>query len=233
MKPIHICFACDAGMGSSALGASLLRKHMKNMNIKISNMACNQLTNDIDVIITQEQLVGLIKDQKRYKKIFTMEHYMDDTKLKLIVKEIKQMMEKEILSKNAIVTNCVANTSDEAITAIGNVLLENGYIEEPYIEGMLVRDHSVTTYIGNDIAIPHGEYEVKPYVKETGLAVMIYPEGIDWHGAKVRIVIGIAAKDNDHMEILSNIALKLCEMETVNAIVDTQDKEYIYNVLTR
>ena len=63
------------------------------------------------------------------------------------------------------------------------------------------------------------EYDVKDYVIKPGMAVMIYPDGIDWNGNETRIVIGIAANGNDHMAILSNIALKLCEMETVNEIV--------------
>lgn len=82
-------------------------------------------------------------------------------------------------------------------------------------------------------AIPHGEYDVKDYVKKTGIAVMIYPQGIDWNGNKTRIVIGIAAKGNDHMEILTNIALKLSDMETVEKIVNACDIDFIYEVLTQ
>ena len=111
--------------------------------------------------------------------------------------------------------------------------MDKGYIEEPYIQGMLNRDHDLTTYIGNDLAIPHGEYDVKDYVKKTGIAVMIYPQGIDWNGNKTRIVIGIAAKGNDHMEILTNIALKLSDMETVEKIVNACDIDFIYEVLTQ
>ena len=98
---------------------------------------------------------------------------------------------------------------------------------------MLKRDHDLTTYIGNDLAIPHGEYDVKDYVKTTGMAVMIYPDGVEWNGNKARIVIGIAANGDAHMEILSNIALKLCDMDTVNQIVESKDINYIYDVLTK
>ena len=138
-----------------------------------------------------------------------------------------------ILAKEAIVLNCKAATSDEAIVAVGKLLQDKGYIEEPYIQGMLNRDHDLTTYIGNDLAIPHGEYDVKDYVKNTGIAVMIYPQGINWNGNNARIVIGIAAKGNDHMEILTNIALKLSDMETVDKIVSCNNIDYIYDVLTK
>ena len=76
----------------------------------------------------------------------------------------------EILSINNIRLNRKAATSDEAILSIGRELVNAGYVEEGYIQGMLNRDHNLTTYIGNDIAIPHGEYEVKDCVKKTGLA---------------------------------------------------------------
>ena len=97
---------------------------------------------------------------------------------------------------------------------------------------MLNRDHSLTTYIGNDIAIPHGEYEVKDCVKKTGIAVMIYPDGIPWAQGNARIVIGIAAKNDDHMSILANIASKLGEMETVEQVV-AGDVDTIYDILTK
>lgn len=139
----------------------------------------------------------------------------------------------EILSKENIQLHCATCTSDEAIKAIGKKLLDAGYIDEPYIDGMLARDHSLSVYIGNNLAIPHGEYEVKDYVKKTGLAVMIYPDGIEWHGETAKIIIGIAAKNDDHMEILSNIACKLCEMETVDAIVASDNVDFIYDVLTK
>ena len=138
-----------------------------------------------------------------------------------------------ILAKEAIVLNCKASSSDEAIVAVGKLLQDKGYIEAPYIQGMLNRDHDLTTYIGNDLAIPHGEYDVKDYVKKTGIAVMIYPEGINWAGNQARIVIGIAAKDNDHMEILTNIALKLSDMDTVEQLISCNDINYIYDVLTQ
>lgn len=143
----------------------------------------------------------------------------------------KKNKKTDILSKNNIRLNQKAADSDEAIVAIGNQLLAAGFITDGYIQGMLNRDHSLTTYIGNDIAIPHGEYEVKDCVKKTGLAVDIYPDGIAWGGGTVRIVIGIAATTDEHVGILQNIAEKLCDMETVEKVV-RGDERFIYNTLT-
>ena len=142
----------------------------------------------------------------------------------------KEEKKNNILEKSNILLNCRADNSDEAIVAMGKLLQGAGYIDEGYIQGMLNRDHSLTTYIGNDIAIPHGEYEVKDCVKKTGIAVMIYPDGIRWADGRVRIVIGIAAKNDDHMAILANIAEKLGEMEMVEKVV-AGDVDTVYEIL--
>lgn len=233
MSRINVYFACDAGMGSSALGASLLKKFVSK-DVKVSNCAIYEIPYDCNVVVVQRALIKSIKDQFRFLKVYAIDYFLDEKRLQEIAKEINTMIDNNsILAKEAIVLNCKAANSDEAIVAVGKLLQDKGYIEEPYIQGMLNRDHDLTTYIGNDLAIPHGEYDVKDYVKNTGIAVMIYPEGINWAGNNARIVIGIAAKGNDHMEILTNIALKLSDMETVDKLVSCNDIDYIYDVLTK
>lgn len=233
MKKLNVYFACDAGMGSSALGASVL-KRLVDDNVNVSNCSVYEIPYHCDVIVVQRGLLGHIQDKDKYKKVFAIDYFLDEKQLQKISKEIMQMVENsKILTTDLIVLNCESCTSDEAIIAVGKLLQDNGYIEEAYIEGMLKRDHELTTYIGNDLAIPHGEYDVKDYVIKTGMAVMVYPDGIDWNGNKARIVIGIAANGNDHMAILSNIALTLSDMSAVEDIVASKDKNYIYEVLTK
>lgn len=135
-----------------------------------------------------------------------------------------------ILVKKNIIVDCHAKDRNEAILAMGKLLRDSGYIKEDYIQGMLHREYNLTTYIGNDIAIPHGDYEVKDCVIKTGIAVMIYPEGISWSQDIVRIVIGIAAKNDEHLKILVNIADKLCEMDIVEKVV-MGNVDFIYDVL--
>ncbi|WP_297565104.1 PTS sugar transporter subunit IIA [uncultured Faecalibaculum sp.] len=134
-------------------------------------------------------------------------------------KKKKEDTGNQILDVNNIRTGCRADTSDEAIVSVGQMLLDAGFIEEGYIQGMLNRDHGLTTYIGNDIAIPHGEYDVKDCVKRTGLAIQIYPDGIPWAGGTVRVVIGIAATTDEHITILQNIAERLGDMAVVEEVV--------------
>jgi len=233
MEHINVYFVCDAGMGSSALGASLLRR-LVNKKVRVYNCSVYDIPMTCDVVIVQRALLGHVKNKEKYKKVYAIDYFLDEKRLQIISKEIMAMIENSsILTTDSIVLNCSCQTSDEAIIAIGKLLQNNGYIEEPYIQGMLKRDHDLTTYIGNDLAIPHGEYDVKDYVIKTGMAVMVYPDGVEWNGNKARIVIGIAANGNDHMEILSNIALKLSDMNTVEEIVASDSKEFIYEVLTK
>ncbi|MBB5183790.1 PTS sugar transporter subunit IIA [Catenisphaera adipataccumulans] len=137
---------------------------------------------------------------------------------------------KRILTKDNIITDCPVTTSDDAILQMGNLLKNSGYITDGYIQGMLERDHNLSVYIGNDIAIPHGEIEYFDSILYTGIGVMIYPEGLDWHGNKARVVIGIAAKGDEHMPILSHIAETLYDMEIVEKIVHGSVDE-IYDIL--
>lgn len=233
MSKINVYFACDAGMGSSALGASLLKKFV-SIDVKVSNCAIHEIPSDCNVVIAQRSLVELIKNEYRFLKVYVIDYFLDEQRLQTIAKEIDTMIDNNsILTKASIILGCKSTTSDDAIVAVGKLLQDKGYVDEPYIQGMLNRDHDLTTYIGNDLAIPHGEYDVKDYVKNTGIAVMIYPDGIDWNGNKVRIVIGIAAKGDDHMEILTNIALKLSDMATVDELVECNDIDHIYDVLTK
>lgn len=237
-ETLNIYFVCDAGMGSSALGAGLLAKQLKKEGYhdKVRNCSLEAIPNDVDILISHHNFEHQIKTKFPDVCYFGIESFMDQKAYERIVKEImllkKKKTKNEILDKKNIKLNCSAKDSDDAIVQMGQLLLSAGYIEEGYIEGMLHRDHGLTTYIGNDIAIPHGEYEVKDCVKKTGIAVMIYPEGIKWAQGNARIVIGIAAKNDDHMTILANIASKLGEMEVVEQVV-SGDVDTIYDILTK
>lgn len=226
-----VYFACDAGLGSSALGSSLFGKLCKenNIEVRIRNCSIYEVPKDAKIILCHEHFQEYALKSYPNSKIYCVNNFMSSSSYERILKD---MVNQEVLKKENIILNCKASTSDEAILAVGNQLLKTGYITEKYIEGMLERDHSLTTYIGNDIAIPHGEFEYKDEILETGLAVMIFPDGIPWGGGNARIVVGIAAKNDDHMEILANIAGKLCEMETVEKIIQSKDVDFIHTLFT-
>ncbi|TDW20811.1 PTS system D-mannitol-specific IIA component (Fru family) [Breznakia blatticola] len=236
MMDLNIFVVCDAGMGSSALGASLIQKKLKeqNINLRIQNCSIAEVPNDAHILITHRMFYNQLQETYTNAKVITFISFTEKQTYERIVREIMEELKRHmILHKDCIEINCKKVDRKQAIDDIGQTLLEAGFIEAEYIEGMHKRDESLTTFIGNDIAIPHGEYEVKPFVKQTGLAVKIYPEPIDWNGNPVRVVIGIAAKDSDHIEILSNIAMKLGDMREVEELVNSCDIEYIHSTLTK
>ena len=124
-------------------------------------------------------------------------------------------------------------TREEAIIHIGNRMVATHYVTTRYVQGMLDRDRNLSVYLGNMLAIPHGEYEVKDEILHSGVAIAIYPEGIDWGGEEVKVVLGLAGKGKEHMELLSHIAGLFSEESTVKEIVEEKNVETLYDLFTR
>ncbi len=137
----------------------------------------------------------------------------------------------ELLKKENIRLDCPAVTKDEAIRAVGKLLVDSGYVDESYIDAMLKRELSFPTNIGNGIALPHGVEEAKKDIRHSGIAVMVYPDGVNWGSEVVKLVIGIAGAGEDHLEILSIIAGKMAEPDAVEQVV-ASDRDAIYKVFT-
>ncbi len=137
----------------------------------------------------------------------------------------------ELLQKNNILLNCKAKPKEDVIREVGRLLYESGYVDESYIDGMLKRELTFSTNIGNGIALPHGVEEAKKDIKKSGIAVMIFPEGTMWKDEMVYVVIGIAGVGEEHLDVLANIADKLCTIEAVDNLIKSSVDE-IYNIFT-
>ena len=137
-------------------------------------------------------------------------------------------MSLSILSKENIVLNKVLTTKEEAIRFTGQVLVDRGYVEPTYIEKMLEREEMTSTFMGNFVAIPHGTDDAKTEVKNSGLAIIQVPNGVDFgDGNIVKLIIGIAGKGDEHLEILSNIAIVVSEIENVEKIVNASTEKEV------
>ena len=132
-----------------------------------------------------------------------------------------------VLSAENIVLNQQLGSKEEAIRATGQVLVDRGYVEPSYIEKMLEREELTTTYMGNYVAIPHGTEDGKSAVKESGIAIIQVPDGVSFDGNEVKLLIGIAGKGDEHLEILSQIAIVCSEEDNVLQIVNASSKEEI------
>jgi PTS system mannitol-specific IIA component len=138
-----------------------------------------------------------------------------------------------ILNDNNIMLNMASEDKFAAIERAGRLLADNGYVDVEYIEGMRKRENDITTYIGNGIAIPHGTSEYVKNIKKSGIVVLQYPEGVDFGTGNVAyIMIGIAGRNDEHLEILSEIAIACQDERNVERLRNAATKEEIILILT-
>lgn len=143
-------------------------------------------------------------------------------------------MNSNILNENNIMLDVEPEGKYEAIERAGKLLADNGYVNMEYIEGMKKRENDITTYIGNGIAIPHGTSDYIKHIKRSGIVVVQYPKGVDFgEGNVAYIIIGIAGLNNEHLEILSEIALACQDEQNVEKLRNAVNKEHIISILSK
>ena len=135
-----------------------------------------------------------------------------------------------VLAADSIRLHGTATTRDEAIAEVGELLVSTGSVTTDYVSAMFARESSVSTYMGNLLAIPHGTNESKDEVHRSAVAVVRYDHDIDWGGHPVRFVIGIAGKGDSHLEVLGAIALVFSDLSAVD---DLQKASTPHQVLDR
>jgi len=135
-----------------------------------------------------------------------------------------------VLVADSIRLHGTATTRDEAIAEVGELLVSTGSVTTDYVTAMFARESSVSTYMGNLLAIPHGTNESKDEVHRSAVAVVRYDHDIDWGGHPVRFVIGIAGKGDSHLEVLGAIALVFSDLSAVD---DLQKASTPHQVLDR
>ncbi|MBO1308676.1 PTS sugar transporter subunit IIA [Enterococcus sp. 669A] len=141
-------------------------------------------------------------------------------------------MSSTILKKENIVLNVGQLTKEAAINKAGRLLVESGYVSEAYVKGMFEREEVFNTYIGNGVAIPHGVSHSKDEIKESGIVVLQSKEGIDYGDEKAYLVIGIAGIGDEHLDILSSIALTVQDESNVQKAVESDSVDEVYELLT-
>lgn len=137
---------------------------------------------------------------------------------------------KELLLRENIRVNCKADTQEQVIRQVGQMLVDSGYVKQSYVDGMVEREKTFSTFMGNGLALPHGVEAAKKEIKSSGIAVLTFPGGTDWDGNKVNVVIGIAGVGEEHLDILSVIADKMMD-ETAAEKLATGDVDTVYEIL--
>ena len=143
----------------------------------------------------------------------------------------KTTEKKELLYRENVKVGCKADTQENVIRQVGQMLIDSGYVDQPYVDAMLEREKSFSTYMGNDLALPHGVESAKKAIKASGIAVMVFPEGTPWGDETARIVVGIAGVGEEHLQILSVIADKMLEPGAADTLVNG-DADTVYQILS-
>ena len=136
----------------------------------------------------------------------------------------------ELFSNENIFINVSVGSQNEAIEKAGQALVDSGAVTENYIQAMKDREDVVSTFMGNGLAIPHGTEEAKGNVIQSGLTLLQIQEGVDWNGEEVKVVVGIAGKDGEHLDLLSKIAITFSEEENVERIINAKSADEIKQV---
>ena len=237
----YIIVACDSGMGSSAMGASVLKNRLQKegyKDITVKNSSASQIDPAADMIITLEGLIerARISVDNEGKEFLAIKNFLKEADYDQAMEVIEERNGKEkgkpILSEDNIVLNVKVKDKEEAIRYAGKILNENGYTSPKYIEHMLEREKRFSVYIGNHLAIPHGIESSDPEIYTSGLSVLQIPEGVDFgDGNTAYVVIGIAGKDGTHLNMLSNIALICAEEENIEKMRYAKNKKEIMELL--
>lgn len=162
---------------------------------------------------------------------FKKKSKVEEVKVEAVQAAEEMVPKKDLLYKENIRINCPTDTQENVIRAMGQMLVDTGYVETPYIEAMIERELSFSTYMGSDLALPHGVEAAKKEVKASGIAVMVFPEGVQWGDAIAKIVIGIAGVGEEHLNILGIIAEKMMDPDAAAQLVEG-DVDTIYHILT-
>ncbi|MBX4261465.1 PTS mannitol transporter subunit IICBA [Clostridium estertheticum] len=247
-----VIFACDAGMGSSAMGATTLRTKFKRAgyNIEVVNCAIEAIPKDAQIVVTHETLTARAKSVAPNAEHISVKDFLNNPAFEILSARLKPIAntntkvniepknvvknESKILEKKNIKLGLESTDKYTAIKMAGKLLYDGGYVEEEYMDAMIQRENDLSTYIGKGIAIPHGVGEAKKNIKKTGMVVLQFPNGIKFDDEVAYLVIGIAGVGDEHLQILSNIAIAIEgeDENIINMLKSTEDVQHIYDLFT-
>ena len=290
-------FACDAGMGSSVMGFSLMKKKVEEagLDVTVEHISVKSLTDEPDMIVTTNALKARVEDTiSKYDKqipVFGVANLLDEANYDELISILKENAagtsnatgvasetaakaqntegvainteyagntnnntknnntnstntltqdnitseEEKTSSRNLfpeenIILNAKVADKTEAIRLAGNLLKDHGYVEPEYIDAMIQRDREASVYLGNHFAIPHGVAGSEKYIKESGISFVQIPDGVDFDGETAYVMVGIAGKNGEHIEILGNIAEVCTDVGNVEKLRTAKDKKEILEI---
>jgi PTS system mannitol-specific IIC component len=256
-----IIVACDAGMGSSAMGAGVLRKKVQDAGlgtISVTNCAINNLPPDVDLVITHRDLTERAMRQVPQAQHISLTNFLDsglytslterlvaaqrhtdnEEKVRGSLKDSFDAADTQLFRLGAenIFLGRHAATKEEAILFAGEQLVKGGYVEPEYVQAMLDREKLTSTYLGESIAVPHGTIEAKDRVLKTGVVFCQYPQGVRFGEEEddiARLVIGIAARNNEHIQVITSLTNALDDETVIERLTHTTSVEEVLALLNK
>ncbi|WP_226963452.1 PTS mannitol transporter subunit IICBA [Nostocoides sp. F2B08] len=255
----HIVFACDAGMGSSAMGASVLRKKIQDAgfdDVSVVNKAISDLHDDYDLVVTHQDLLPRAKQRTDSAIHVAVDNFMGSPRYDEIVELLQRsnvvvpvgsahaagtpdrasdrttsVSPSTLLADDAIRLRGSAHAMDDAITEAGDLLVATGAVDASYVAAMHEREKSVSTHMGSGLAIPHGTNEAKSSIRHSAMSFVRYEEPIDWKGKPTRFVIGIAGQGDDHLQLLQQIAHVFLDADKVARLEGARSTAEVRDIL--
>lgn len=250
-----IVFACDAGMGSSAMGATRFRNRVKaeRPDLTVEHSSVDTVPADASIVVCQRVLSERARKSAPQAQIVTIDNFLDDPALDALYTSLTQLShaaeliettpapapapaEEErpsLAIERADVRLGVPSVGrEQCIRDSGALLVQRGCVSEPYVDAMVERDRLTSVYIGMGIAIPHGTNDAKEAVEKTDVVLQQYPDGVDFDGEKAYLVFGIAGKGEEHLEVLANICRILEDESVLERMKTTDDVDWVVDVLS-
>ena len=319
-----IVFACDAGMGSSAMGATVLRKKVRAAgfdDVEVTNKAISSLSDEWDVVVTQKELTDRARQRTGSAVHVSVDQFMNSPRYDEVVELVAKRndpeaadstdaaeatseraegtspggrtdaapatavaaptapaagaaggatasgpthradveseprhapgeaetaadtrdaaradttadVEPEILARSSIVLDGSATNAASGIDEAGALLVAAGAVHESYVQAMHDREATVSTFMGNGLAIPHGTGDAKESITRSAMSFVRHPEGIDWGGSEVNFVIGIAGVGNEHLTLLQNVAMTFSDPSQVTRLEEATTAEEILAIFS-
>lgn len=285
----RIVFACDAGMGSSAMGASVLRKKVRAAGFKdveVVNRAISNLTDEWDLVVTHRDLAQRAYAPTAGAIHVAVDNFMNSPRYEEIVDLLKRREAGEadpepvgpapadapaaapaeasaapaaeraapadgstavgevdqsadaagsgeegagepIMAARSITLHGTATTAEEAITESGRLLVDAGAVDPDYVDAMHEREKSVSTFMGNGLAIPHGTNEAKKSIRRSAMSLVRYDQPVDWNGQEVEFAVAIAGQGDEHLTLLQNVAMVFSDPDQVERLRTAETEEEI------
>ena len=250
-----IIFACDAGMGSSAMGATRFRNRIKldRPDCIVEHSSVDEVPTDADIVVVQRNLAPRAQACAPNAQFVIIDNFLADPALDSLFNDLVSVAkdsgvgetdvhaaaerienpERAIaIDRAGIKLGCPSVTREEAIQASGELLKAHGAVDDTYIKAMHERDQLQSVYMGLGVAIPHGTNDVKDSVKKTCVTLHQYPDGVEWGGEKAYLVFGIAGANGEHLQVLANVAKALEDEDVIEKMRTTTDIDWLLSVLS-